>query len=123
MITQSGIEYPSTLQPAVGPARLPPPVLVDSTPAFRDMIAALSSQPLLALDTESDSLYRYFFKVGLVQISTPATDYLVDPLRLPDLTPLGDILANPCCGEGLSCRGKRYPDAEAGFQLPLRQRV
>ena len=95
MITQSGIEHPSTLQPTVGPTRLPPPVLVDSPPAFGEMIAALSGQPLLALDTESDSLYRYFFKVGLIQISTPATDYLVDPLRLPDLTPLGDILADP----------------------------
>ena len=95
MITQSGIEHPSTLQPTVGPTRLPPPVLVDSTPAFGEMIAALSGQPLLALDTESDSLYRYFFKVGLIQISTPTTDYLVDPLRLPDLTPLGDILADP----------------------------
>jgi len=59
------------------------------------MIAALRGQPLLALDTESDSLYRYFFKVGLIQISTPSTDYLVDPLRLPDLAPLGDIMADP----------------------------
>ena len=59
------------------------------------MIAALNGQPLLALDTESDSLYRYFFKVGLIQISTPTTDYLVDPLRLPDLTSLGEILADP----------------------------
>ena len=59
------------------------------------MIAALSGQPLLALDTESDSLYRYFFKIGMVQISTPTTDYLVDPLRLPDLAPLGDIMADP----------------------------
>jgi ribonuclease D len=59
------------------------------------MIAALSSQPLLALDTESDSLYRYFFKVGLIQVSTPAADYLVDPLRLPDLAPLGGLMADP----------------------------
>ena len=95
MITQSDIEHASTLQPTVGPTRLPPPVLIDSPHAFGEMIAALSSQPLLALDTESDSLYRYFFKVGLIQISTPATDYLVDPLRLPDLTLLGDILADP----------------------------
>jgi len=94
MTTQSEIEHP-TIRPAVDPTRLPPPILVDSPAAFEEMIAALRGQTLLALDTESDSLYRYFFKVGLIQISTPATDYLVDPLRLPDLTPLGDIMADP----------------------------
>jgi ribonuclease D len=95
MITQSDIEYPSTIRPVVGPTRLPLPVLVDSPVAFREMIAALGGQSLLALDTESDSLYRYFFKVGLIQISTLTTDYLVDPLRLPDLMPLGEIMADP----------------------------
>jgi ribonuclease D len=74
--------------------QLPPPVLVDSAGAFGRMIAALAGQPLLALDTESDSLYRYFFKVGLIQISTPATDYLVDPLQVPDLAPLGALMAD-----------------------------
>ena len=74
---------------------MPPPVLVDSAAAFERLLAALAGQPRLALDTESDSLYRYFYKVCLLQISTPETDYLVDPLRLPDLAPLGDILADP----------------------------
>jgi ribonuclease D len=74
--------------------RLPPPILVDSAAAFDKMIAALAGLPLLALDTESDSLYRYFFKVGLIQISTPDIDYLVDPLQIPDLTPLGGIMAD-----------------------------
>ena len=59
------------------------------------MMTALAAEPILALDTESDSLYRYHYKVCLIQISTPAADYLVDPLRLPDLAPLGLILADP----------------------------
>jgi ribonuclease D len=59
------------------------------------MLAALAGEPIVALDTESDSLYRYFYKVCLIQLSTPTTDYVIDPLRLPDLAPLGALLADP----------------------------
>jgi len=74
---------------------LSPPVLVDTQSAFAKVLAALRDEPALALDTESDSFYRYFYKVCLIQISTPSMDYLLDPLRLPDLTPLGTLLADP----------------------------
>ncbi len=74
---------------------LPPPVVVADPEAFGAMLQALASQPIIALDTESDSLYRYFHKVCLLQISTLESDYLVDPLRLSELAPLGEILANP----------------------------
>lgn len=75
--------------------RLPPAVLVDSRASFDQMMAALREQPAVALDTESDSLYRYFYRVCLIQISVPEMDYLVDPLRVPDLEPLGALLADP----------------------------
>jgi ribonuclease D len=74
---------------------LSPPKLVDTPRAFTDMMAALDGERALALDTESDSLYRYYYKVCLIQVSTRCADYLVDPLRLPDLMPLGALLANP----------------------------
>ena len=74
--------------------QLPPPVLVDTPTGFDSMMAALSSQPALALDTESNSLYRYHYRVCLIQISTSDTDYLLDPLRLPVIEPLGDLLAD-----------------------------
>ncbi len=75
--------------------RLPPPVLVDTPAALSKMLAALAHQPIIALDTEADSLYRYFYKVCVIQISTPGCDYIVDPLRLPDLALLGPLLADP----------------------------
>ncbi len=88
-------EY-SQLVPQTGEERrLPPAVLVDSRASFDQMMAALREQPALALDTESDSLYRYFYRVCLIQISLPDMDYLVDPLRVPDLEPLGALLADP----------------------------
>ncbi|MDQ1300613.1 MAG: hypothetical protein QG637_532 [Chloroflexota bacterium] len=80
---------------ADAPAPLPAPVLVDTPAAFAAFLKALAAEKRMALDTESDSLYRYFHKVCLIQISTPSTDYLLDPLRLSDIEPLGRFLADP----------------------------
>lgn len=55
----------------------------------------LSRQPLVAVDTESNSLFAYQEKVCLVQFSTRGADYLVDPLAIGDLAPLGAIFADP----------------------------
>lgn len=89
-ISQSPISHPSP-----NDADLPPAALVDSPAAFQAMLDDISGEPALALDTESNSLYRYFYKVCLIQISTSRADYLVDPLRLPDIAPLGTLLADP----------------------------
>ncbi len=75
--------------------RLPAAVLVDAPRAFDQMMAELAEEQAIALDTESDSLYRYFYRVCLIQISTRRKDYLVDPLRLSGLAPLASILADP----------------------------
>lgn len=91
-IMASGV---TALPIAAGEPRLPPPILVDSPQAFDQMVAVLAKEPAIALDTESDSLYRYFYRVCLIQISTRRNDYLVDPLRLSDLTPLAACLADP----------------------------
>ena len=55
----------------------------------------LSSQPMIAVDTESNSLFAYREQVCLVQFSTPDEDYLLDPLAVTDLSPLGVIFADP----------------------------
>ncbi len=74
---------------------LPPFVLVDRQSTFEDMLVALRDERVLAFDTESDSLYRYRYRVCLVQISAPSCDFLVDTLSVPDLSPLGELLADP----------------------------
>jgi len=55
------------------------------------MIGEVSKEPVLAIDTESNSLFAYRERVCLVQISTPTTDYLIDPLAIADLSPLAPI--------------------------------
>lgn len=58
-------------------------------------MAKLAQEPLLAIDTESNSLYAYRTRVCLIQVSTRHKDYILDPLRIADLSPLGDLLADP----------------------------
>jgi ribonuclease D len=59
------------------------------------LASELSSARSLALDTESDSLHHHFEKVCLVQIAADSgRSWLVDPLSLKDLEPLGRLLAD-----------------------------
>jgi len=74
---------------------LPPPTWVAKPASFQTMIGRLKSEPALAVDTESNSLYVYREQVCLIQISTPSADYLIDPLALADLSALGPLLADP----------------------------
>lgn len=74
---------------------LPPPIWVDTQPAFRAMLSHLRGERALAVDTESNSLYVYREQVCLIQISISDTDYLVDPLALDDISALGPLLSDP----------------------------
>ena len=70
-----------------------PPRIVDSMLALQEMIAELLQQPLVAVDTEANSLYAYRERVCLIQISIPGINYLVDPLAIEDIIPLGVIFS------------------------------
>ena len=74
---------------------LPDPIWVDTPQKFAEAMAEFKDQPALAVDTESNSLYVYREQVCLIQISTPAKDFLIDPLSLPDLSSLGPLFSNP----------------------------
>lgn len=68
------------------------------------MMAHLRTQAVIAVDTESNSLFRYYPKVCLIQVTayldekkaTPeqVVDYLVDPLQLPTVEALGAIFSD-----------------------------
>ena len=68
--------------------------MVTNQGALHRLVERLSSEPVLAVDTESNSLYVYQEQVCLIQFSTPTEDILVDPLVLKDLSPLGPVFAN-----------------------------
>ncbi len=72
-----------------------PPEIIATPEALRALVAQLHREPRIALDTESNSLYAYHERTCLIQISIPNKNFLVDPLALDDLGPLGEILAAP----------------------------
>ena len=51
----------------------------------------LGREPLVAVDTESNSLHAYRERVCLIQFSIARADFLVDPLALKDLSSLAPI--------------------------------
>lgn len=68
-------------------------IWIASTSALNELAATLAQQRLIAVDTEADSLYSYFEKVCLVQISTRENDYVIDPLAVT-LAPLAPIFSD-----------------------------
>jgi ribonuclease D len=74
---------------------LPDPIWVENAAQLNEMLQALMAQPIVAVDTESNSLYAYRERVCLIQFSIPQGDYLLDPLAPFDLSPLGTLFADP----------------------------
>ncbi|MCZ7541161.1 MAG: HRDC domain-containing protein [Anaerolineae bacterium] len=74
---------------------LPPAQIIRRTPDLRRAVDRLRGCSLLAVDTESNSLFAYTERVCLVQLSTRERDLIVDPLTVDDMSSLGDLLADP----------------------------
>jgi ribonuclease D len=68
---------------------------VDHQSSLEKMVADLSIQTRVAVDTESNSLHAYREQVCLIQFSTPSTDYILDPFAFDDLSVLGPLFSNP----------------------------
>jgi len=79
----------------MSPSPLAPAILVAEGDALGRLVRELAAHAIVAVDTESNSLHAYRERVCLIQFSTPAADYIVDPIRLPDLNPLAPFFANP----------------------------
>lgn len=87
------------------PTPLGAPILVNNQASFAQLIAHLRTQPIIGLDTESNSLFRYYPHVCLIQItayvdpqqpvSDMVVDYLLDPLALKNISALAPILSDP----------------------------
>ncbi|RME85026.1 MAG: ribonuclease D [Caldilineae bacterium] len=77
----------------MNPKSLPPPILITTPQELALLVAELREAGRFALDTESNSLYAYHYRVCLVQISTDTSDFLIDTLVLDELEPLRELVA------------------------------
>ncbi|PSH05451.1 MAG: hypothetical protein CXZ00_01825 [Acidobacteria bacterium] len=68
---------------------------IDSAQKLEDLLRKLSSQTVIGLDTEFISEGRYEPELCLVQLSTPEEIFIVDPVVLPDLRPMWELLTSP----------------------------
>lgn len=71
-----------------------PLVMVEDAAALRALVDHLRNEPVIGIDTEADSFHHYREKLCLIQISDRERDYIIDPLLVDDLAPLGEVLGD-----------------------------
>jgi len=71
------------------------PRYITAPQALADAVAAFRREPIVAADTEAASFHRYRDRIFLIQLSSPTTTAIVDPLALADLSPVGELLGDP----------------------------
>lgn len=70
-------------------------IWIDKQQPLDRALDVVTSQPVVAVDTEADSLHSYFDKVCLIQVSAAEENFVIDPLAGVDLKRFGEVLANP----------------------------
>jgi ribonuclease D len=67
-------------------------IFIDQQEPFDAAMTRAAAQPVVAVDTEADSLHSYFDKVCLIQMSVAGEDLIIDPLTKLDLGRFGAVL-------------------------------
>ena len=68
--------------------------LIDDEAGFRKAVEAITRERRIGLDLESDGFFRYPEQVCLIQVSTSHDVFVIDPLAIGGMEPLGEVLAN-----------------------------
>jgi len=104
---------------------------IDTVPGLEGLARDIEKEKIIGIDTESDSFHHYQEQVCLVQVSTKARDYLLDPIAVKDLSALARVFADPkrevilhgsdydivCLKRDFSIRFARIFDTVLGAQL------
>ncbi|HEX4300455.1 MAG TPA: ribonuclease D, partial [Gammaproteobacteria bacterium] len=68
---------------------------IDTPVALDSLCARLRGQPWIAVDTEFMRERTYYPELCLVQVATDEVVACIDPLALPSLKPLLEVLLDP----------------------------
>jgi ribonuclease D len=67
---------------------------IDSEDKLKTACRSLAKERRIAVDLEADSLYHFQEKVCLIQMAANGSNFVVDPLAIPDLSPLAPLFAD-----------------------------
>ena len=93
--------------------------LVETTDQLARAASALSRSASVAVDLEANGFFRYREQICLVQLASPDAVYLVDPLAVGDVAPLGELMADPAVEKIFHASGYdiRSLDRDWGFRV------
>jgi ribonuclease D len=74
----------------------PTPYTLIATPErFQSMLECLMPASRIAIDMEADSLYHYYEKVCLIQISSDSYTFIIDPLAIRNAGEMAPLMRDP----------------------------
>ncbi len=68
---------------------------VETPEHLRRVVERLRGLPLIAADTEAAGYHRFLDRLSLIQLSSREEHFLVDPLAIEDISPLGTLFEDP----------------------------
>lgn len=71
------------------------PVIIETEDRLAELVRRLSGFKVIAVDTESNSLYAYYERLCLIQISADEKNYVIDTLKIPDASALKPLFEDP----------------------------
>lgn len=79
----------------VTPRPSPGYMMIENEADLRRFAEQLEKESAIAVDMEADSMYHFRERVCLIQIATPRFNAVVDPLKIPDMSCLAPLFADP----------------------------
>lgn len=73
---------------------IPSHQIIDTEEGIQEFYSKNENSPWLSFDTEFIGEKRFFTTICLIQISSPKGNYLIDPIKLANIQPVLDLLAN-----------------------------
>ena len=68
---------------------------IDDEKDLQSLVKDLKKEKEIAFDIEGNSLYSYHSRICLIQVSTRNKNFIIDVLKMRDISPLKEVFFNP----------------------------